>query len=77
MSVSKEIVVVCNIRGELVDLLIPDDMPTDKLVQVLAKQYRLSEREQECIRCENPVALLCGNMPVSYYGLHDGSTLYL
>ena len=74
---SKNIVVVCNIRGELVDLLIPDDIQANRLVQVLDAKFRLSNRQNMAIRCENPIALICGEMPVSYFGLHDGSTLYL
>lgn len=71
------LLVVCKYNGNSLDLLIPQDIFVDQLITVLQKKLSLSNHSQSYIRSENPIRLLAGSIPVSSFGLHDGSILYL
>lgn len=70
------IVVVCDLQGQTIDLQIPLDIKAVTLINVLSEKLRLPKM-QDYIRCENPVAMLTGELTVADYRLHDGSILYL
>ena len=70
------IVVVCNIQGQMIDLQIPQDIQISTLMDVLWDQLHLSQKK-DFIRCENPIAMMMGDLTVADYRLHNGSILYL
>lgn len=72
-----DILVVCKCNGNSIDILIPKDIPVDQLISVLRQRLKQTNPFGSFIRSENPVGLLTGNIPVSSFGLHDGSILYI
>ena len=63
-------------QGQTIDLHVPADIRVSQLLAILTDKLHLRP-ERSFIRCENPVAMLAGDMTLADYGLHDGSTLYL
>lgn len=72
-----ELLVVCKYNEKSIDLLIPKDIPVDQLITVLHQILQKNSFPRDFIRSENPTRLLSGNIPVSSFGLHDGSILYI
>ncbi len=74
---NSEIIIICNIQGQTIDLKIPDDITANSLILALCKNLHLPQDQYRCIRSGNPIALLAGDLPISCYGLHNGSVIYL
>lgn len=72
-----KLLVVCKYNEKSFDLLIPKDIPVDYLIAVLHQKLRKTTVPGDYIRTENPTRLLSGNIPVSSFGLHDGSALFV
>ncbi len=71
------LLVICKHNGKSVDLLIPRDIPVDQLIVLLHQTLQKPVIHASFIRSENPIRLLAGSIPVSSFGLHDGSILYI
>lgn len=71
-----DILLVCIHQGQTIDLHVPQGVRVSQLLAILNEKLHLRPA-RSFIRCENPVAMLTGDMTLSDYGLHDGSTLYL
>lgn len=74
---SNRLMVICEYRGRTIDLLLPSDLRTDELLKILDEKFPRSAGKREYVRCSNPIAMLTGDQPLSYFGLQDGSTLVL
>ncbi len=70
-------VVVQMVTGKTVDIEIPVDISARNLIIALYEALKLPGEYPDFIRCENPVAMLQGDVPVSYYGIRDGSILFV
>lgn len=70
-------VVIRMMTGRSVDMEIPVGISADKLISALHEALKLPGDCPDYIRCENPIAMLQGDMPVSYFGIRDGSILYV
>ena len=74
---SKVTVIVHLETGKDVDIELPTDISADAIIRALYQALKLTGRCPDCIRCENPIALLQGDMPLSFFGIRDGSTIFL
>lgn len=72
-----KVVVVQMMTGKTVDIEIPVDISAANLISALYEALKLPEECQDFIRCENPIAMLHGDVPVSHFGIRDGSVLYI
>ena len=70
-------VVVKMMTGKTVDIEIPVNISAKNLINALYEALRLPGECPEYIHCENPIALLQGDAAVSYFGIRDGSILYV
>ncbi len=70
-------VVVRMMTGKTVDIEIPVSISAADLISALHEALKLPGECPDYVRCENPTAMLQGNVPVSYYGIRDGSILYV
>lgn len=70
-------VVVQMMTGKSVDIEIPVDISAEDLIRALYEALKLPGECPDHIRCENPIAMLQGDVPVSYFGIRDGSILYI
>lgn len=70
-------VVVHMKTGKTIDVEIPVDISADSLISALHEALCLPGDCPSYIRCENPIAMLQGSAPVSYFGLRDGSILFV
>lgn len=70
-------VIIQMMTGKTVDIEIPVGISAENLINALHEALRLPGECPDYIRCENPVAMLQGDMPVSYFGIRDGSILYV
>ena len=66
-------------RNEEYDVEIPTDITANELIVGLNEAFRLgmdtSDTSRNCLKAENPIALLRGNKLVREYGLHTGSII--
>ena len=72
-----KVVVVQMMTGKTVDIEIPVDISAANLIAALYEALKLPGECQDFIRCENPIAMLHGDAPVSHFGIRDGSVLYI
>ena len=63
--------------GKSVDVETGTDISASAFIRALYQAMRLSNDCPDFIRCENPVAILHGDMPLSFFGLRDGSILHM
>lgn len=70
-------VVIQMMTGKTVDIEIPVNISANNLISALHGALRLPGDCPDYIRCENPIAMLQGDAPVSYFGIRDGSILYV
>ena len=70
------LLIVCRIEGKQIDLLVPETITAEKLVNIINETIRPAKKYQ-FIRSDNPPRLLTGNVPINKLGLHHGSVLYL
>ena len=70
-------VVVQMMTGMTIDVVIPVNISANSLIGALYEALKLPGECPDFIRCENPIAMLQGDMPVSYFGIRDGSILYV
>ncbi len=70
-------VVIRMMTGKTIDIEIPVNISARSLISALYESLKLPGECPEYIRCENPVAMLQGDVPVSYFGVRDGSILYV
>lgn len=70
-------VVIQMMTGKTVDIEIPVSISARTLISALYEALKLPGNCPNFIRCENPIAILQGDEPVSFFGVRDGSILYL
>ncbi len=63
--------------GKVVELSVPAAINADALVTSLYAALCPNIPCKGYIRSENPVALICGSTPMSSFGLHNGTILYM
>ena len=70
-------IVIHMMTEKTVDIEIPVSISAKALISALYEALKLPGNCPNYIRCENPIAMLQGDEPVSYFGIRDGSILYL
>ena len=63
--------------GKEVDVELPTDISADTAIRALHQALKIPGDCPSRIRCENPIALLQGEMPLSSFGIRDGSILHM
>ena len=74
---AKVVVVIHLGTGKEVDVEVPVEIKADAAIQAFHHALKLPGKCPSFIRCENPIALLHGEMPLSFFGIRDGSILYM
>ena len=75
-SMDHKTVVVQMMTGKTIDIDIPVNISAKCLIAALYEALKLPGDCPDFVRCENPIAMLQGDAPVSYFGIRDGSILY-
>lgn len=77
----EKIIIILKIhrRNEEYDVEIPTDISANELMIGLNEAFHLgmntTDTSRNCLKAENPIALLRGNKLVREYGLHTGSII--
>lgn len=74
---SKAIVLIRLETGKEMDIELPLDISADDAIHALHKALKLPGKGMNYLRCENPIAMLQGEAPLSAFGIRDGSILYM
>lgn len=74
---SKVVALVRLETGKEVDVELPTEISADTAIHALHQALKMPGECPACIHCENPIALLQGEIPLSSFGIRDGSILHM
>ena len=63
--------------GKKADIDVPLDITADQLIDALHEGLRQTERRPSALRTDNPIAYVTGNQPLSDFGFHHGTEIFL
>ena len=69
-------VIVHDITGRVYDIETPLDIPASDFIKGLHIGLKHAGECPRALRSENPTAFLTGDVPLSSFGLRDGSDIY-